>query len=61
MKQKVKELLEKRDDLSYRLIEAQRERIYKIQDEIRDIEDYLELSTGKSIEQLEYEFYSERI
>lgn len=53
----IKEALAKREELNYELIEAANSKeITKISSEIMAIENEIELSTGKTIEEVESEY-----
>lgn len=53
----IKEALAKREELNYELIEASSSKeITKISSEIMAIENEIELSTGKTIEEVESEY-----
>ena len=53
----IKELLQKREELSYELIDATSSReIRQLTDEIMEIENEIELATGKSIEEVENDY-----
>lgn len=53
----VKEALAKREELNYELIEAtSSKQIHAITSEIMEIENEIELSTGKTIEEVESEY-----
>lgn len=54
-----KVLMQRREEIAFELIEANQEYREELTDELLNLESQLELMTGKTIEELEVEFYKE--
>lgn len=53
----IKQLLERREEICFEMIEARGRELKELEQELNDLEMDIEINTGKTIDELEQEFY----
>lgn len=56
----LKKLMARRERISYSMIEADSSEYAELQEEMQEVEQEIELGTGKTIDEIEEEFYNSR-